>query len=168
MIIRRTNGFEKEIVEVGSKVVIVLKLNRHIVHTILLTYATGRNLMLCHDETVLSGTIFESLKLREDASAMAVEQKDAEVGTFEIVPEGVLVIEETEVARDQKAYIVGQSCSKPHSSGDRAIDAINASVAEDHAVVNEHAGEADCRAIGKAEADIAALNQKAAKDGNNA
>lgn len=69
----------------------------------------------------------------EDVATSVVEEYDAE-GCFRVlhegVPQGVLVVEEAEVACEDEGGAM-TACPVAYGGGDAALDAIDASVAED-------------------------------------
>ena len=95
--------------------------------TVLTTDALGRGLMLSGYDLVAGRTGLESWQHVEDAAPTIVEQEDAEVLTQVLIPQGILIVEETEVADDTKHPIAGdhrEACSRREG----ALDAIDAAI----------------------------------------
>ena len=73
---------------------------------VLTTDALGRGLVLgCYD-LIAGRTGLESWQHVEDATTAIVEQEDAEVLTQVLIPQGILIVEETEVANDAEDAIM--------------------------------------------------------------
>ena len=79
-------------------------------------------------EVVGNGTLRQAGKHAEDAAATVVEQEDAEVAAQILVPKGVLVVEEAEVANDTEHLFVSnnrETCRRRQ----RTLNAIDAAIA---------------------------------------
>ena len=67
---------------------------------VLLANALGRGVMLSSDKLITGRTLFETSQQIEDAALAVVQQEDAEIASEVLVPQGVLIVEETQVAND--------------------------------------------------------------------
>jgi len=78
-----------------------------IVDVVLAADAFGGGLVAPGHEGVADGTLGEAGQLVEDGSVSVVQQQDAQVAAQVGVPQGVLVVEEAEVADDAEDERVG-------------------------------------------------------------
>ena len=81
-------------------------------------------------ETDAGRTLFQAGQLIEDATLAIVEQQDAEIALEIRIPQGVLIVEETEVADDTKDVLV---CHDREAGGcrQRTLDAVDATITPD-------------------------------------
>ena len=86
---------------------IVGTIGSEIDNLVLTTDALGRSLMLSGYDLIAGRTGLESWQHVEDATPTIVEQEDAEVLTQVLIPQGILIVEETEIADDAKHAIAG-------------------------------------------------------------
>ena len=99
-----------------------------IAHTVLLADALGRSMVLGGNERVAGSALLQTRQHVEDAALAIVQQQDAQVATQVLVPQRVLVVEETEVANDAEHRLVrhaGEACRR----AERALDAVDAAIA---------------------------------------
>ena len=94
-----------------DELVDALTQRRHVVgilisHSVSLTEVTGRGDVLCHHQALAGGTLLQTLELAEDGTSAIVEQEDAQTAVDIAVPEGVLVVEETEIAQDAEYLLL--------------------------------------------------------------
>ena len=100
-----------------------------IVHMVLHTDSFGRSMVLCCNEPVAGRALLQSWQHIEDAAPAVIQQQDAQVAAKVLVPQGILVVEETEVANDAEHLVVrnaGETCCR----AERALDAIDTPIAE--------------------------------------
>jgi hypothetical protein len=63
----------------------------------------------CSDIWIASRTLFQASEHVEDTALAIVQQEDAQIATQVLVPQGVLVVEETEVAYDADNPLFGDT-----------------------------------------------------------
>ena len=117
-----------------------------ILHVVLLADTLGGGVVLSSDELIASGTLFQTSQQVEDTALAIVEQKDAEVTAEILIPEGILVVEETQITNDAEDVFLshyGETCS----GGEGAVDAIHTTVAED-TMLSEDVRQTDSSTVG--------------------
>ena len=101
-----------------------------VVHMMLHADALSGGMMLGSYQLVAGRTLVEAWQHVEDAALAIVQQQDAQVAAQVLVPQGILVVEEAEVANDAEHLLVGdarEACCR----AERALDAVDATVAPD-------------------------------------
>ena len=98
------------------------------------------------DKGITRRTLFQTRQHVEDTTAPIVEQKDAQVTTQVLVPQGVLIVEETQVADDTADTVVGyhrEACCRR----ERALDTIHTTITP-HGMFGETVGQTNGGAVG--------------------
>ena len=87
-------------------------------------------MVLCSYKLIAGRTLFQAFQQIKNAALAVVKQQDAEIAAQILVPQGVLVIEKTQVANDTEDSLVcntGEACC----CGERALDTIHAPITID-------------------------------------
>ena len=103
--------------------------------------ALGRGLVLGSHDLIAGWTGLESWQHVEDAATAVVEQEDAEILTQVLIPKGILIVEETEVANDAEDSIM-RDHGEARSRRERALDAIDAAITP-YGMLSEDISQAD-------------------------
>ena len=87
--------------------------------------------MVCGGNILVTGrTLLQTGQHVEDATLAVVQQQDAQVAPQVLVPQGILIVEETEVTNDAEHPFIGdtrEACRR----GERALNAVDTTVAVD-------------------------------------
>ena len=86
--------------------------------------------MLGRDELITGRTLLQALQHIKDATSPIIQQQDAEVTAKVLVPQGILVIEEAQVADNAEDEVVSDT-GEASCRRERAVDAIHTAVAPD-------------------------------------
>lgn len=62
--------------------------------------------MFCHHEVFSGCTFLQAFELAEDGTTAIIEYDDAETAVEVLVPEGILVVEETQIAQDTEYLLL--------------------------------------------------------------
>ena len=98
------------------------------------------------DEAVARRTLVEAWQGVKNGTVTVVQQEDAEAAAEVLVPQGVLVVEETEVADDAEDTPVSNQ-REAGGGGEGALDAVDAAVAVD-GVAGVGVGQTDGGGVG--------------------
>ena len=113
---------------------------------VLLADTLGRGVVLSRDELITDRALFQAWEHIEDTTLSIVKQEDTEVAFQILVPEGILIVEETQVPNDAEDVFVCHH-RKTCCCREGAIDTIHATIAVD-TMLGKDVRQSDGRAVG--------------------
>ena len=112
---------------------------------VLLANTFGRGVMGCGNKAVAGWTLFQARETIEDATTAIVQQENTEITPKVLVPQRILVVEETQVADDTEDLLVSDD---RETSGCRegTLDAVDTAITP-YVVAGVDVGQADGSAV---------------------
>ena len=102
--------------------------------------------MRCGDKGIAGRTLLQTRQHVEDAAPTIVEQEDTQITTQVLIPQGILIVEETQVANDTKHPIIRhhrEACCRR----ERTLDAIHTTITP-HWMLGKYVCQTDGGAVG--------------------
>ena len=98
-------------------------MSRQVHHIVLLADTLRRSMMLRHHQVFPGCALPQAIKLTEDGTATIVEHDDAKLAIQVLIPEGVLVVEETQIlscliSRKERSRQLWKESPRCHSRHD--------------------------------------------------
>ena len=121
--------------------------SRQIYDIVLTANAFSRGVVLSRHVSIAGRTLLQTWQEVEDATTAVVEQEDAEIAPQVLVPQRILIVEETQVANDAIHWPVShhrEACRR----GERALDTIDTPITPDGMGTGKTVGQADGRTVG--------------------